>query len=102
MVTHSLKYRNRQPKLSSEIMLDFIFYGYILEAVGLAIGFIGALIIGLIEIKTKREIQAEIANSTRNAKLERELTKSKRNGILLIILTISFGLQLIGLALSSV
>jgi hypothetical protein len=101
-VIHSLKYRNRQSKLPSEKMLDFIFYGYILQAVGLVIGFLGALIIGLFEIKTKKDIQAEITNTTRNAKLERELTKSKRNGILLVILTISFLLQLIGLALSSV
>jgi hypothetical protein len=83
-------------------MLELVFYGYLLQAIGLVIGFLGAVIIGLFEVKTRKEIQAEIAKSSRKEILQKEISKSNRNLILLFTLTISFGLQLVGLALSSV
>ena len=74
----------------------------LLQVTGLIIGFLGTLALALKEIKTKKEI-AEVSGTyaDKNPYLERELAqRSQFAKGLAIVLTVSFALQLAGLALS--
>jgi hypothetical protein len=78
------------------------FTGYILQVLGLVIGFFGTLLLTLNEIKTTKEI-GDVAGTyaDENPYLKKELKqRSQFAKILATILTVSFAFQLIGLALS--
>jgi hypothetical protein len=82
------------------MLLNFV--GYLLHVVGLVLGFIGALLLTLAEIKTKKEIEAESATCwDKNSAVEKGLRQKSLLAIIsTMILAFGFGLQLIGLALS--
>jgi hypothetical protein len=81
-------------------VLEIVFIGNFLQAIGLIIGTLGAFIIGWSDYRTKIQIIEEIKNSNPEAAFKRETARNKRVLALLIILGISFALQLIGFALS--